>query len=56
MYYKIKVNKDNIEVLAKLEKAGRQDSEYMYITQEELDKLNPKILIGYDSNCKDILT
>ena len=49
MFYKIKVLKDKIQVISKVERAGK-DGEFLYITQDEMDRLNPKIVEGYQKD------
>lgn len=53
MFYKVKVNKNNIQVISKVKRAGK-DGEFLYLTQEEIDRINPDALVGYHPNEKDI--
>lgn len=48
MYFKVRMTKDNIEVVGKSKRIGKDKDEFLYLTKEEMDLLNPKILIGYD--------
>ena len=53
MFYKVKVNKNNIQVISKVKRAGK-DGEFLYLTQEEIERINPDALVGYHPNEKDI--
>lgn len=46
MYYKIKVNKSNLQVISKVRRIANDG--YLYLTQEEIDQISPDALIGYD--------
>lgn len=54
MYYKIKVNKNNLEVVSQVEKI--RNDEFLYLTQDEIDRISPDALIGYNSNENEIIS
>ena len=47
MYYKIKVNKNDLEIIGTVKRARIGDG-FLYCTQDELDKLNPKAIKNYE--------
>ncbi len=47
MYYKIKVNKNNLEIIGTVKRAKIGDG-FLYCTKDEFDKLNPKAIKNYD--------
>lgn len=49
MFYKIKVLKNKIQVISKVKRAGKE-GEFLYLTKDEMDKLNPKIVEGYQDD------
>lgn len=53
MFYKIKVNKNNLEVISKVKRAKIDDG-FLYLTQDEIEQLNPDAVIGYHPNENDI--
>lgn len=53
MYYKVKVNQNNIQVISTVKRAGK-DGEFLYLTQDEIDMLSPDALVGYKPSETDI--
>lgn len=47
MYYKIKVNKENLEIVSKVKRARLNDG-FLYCTQDEIEKLNPEAIKNYE--------
>lgn len=54
MYYKIKVNKNNLEVISQVKRI--HNDEFLYLTQEEIDRISPDALIGYKPNENEIIS
>lgn len=53
MFYKIKVNKNNLEVISKVKRAKGNDG-FLYLTQEEIDRISPDAIVGYKPAEDDI--
>lgn len=45
MYYKIKLTNDGIEILSKQEIKGKDKKNILYVSEEELNMLNSKIVL-----------
>ena len=48
MYYKIKVNRNNLEIID-LVKRQKKDDGFLYLTKDEFNKLNPEAISNYKS-------
>lgn len=44
MYYKLKVDKDKIEIVDYVEDKKDNDNEFLYATEDEIRLLNPKAI------------
>lgn len=45
MYYKIKLTNDGIEILSKQEIKGKDKKNILYVSEEELNMFNSKIVL-----------
>ena len=48
MYYKIKVNRNNLEIIDVV-KRQKKDDGFLYLTKDEFNKLNPEAISNYKS-------
>lgn len=48
MYYKIKVNRNNLEIID-IVKRQKKDDGFLYLTKDEFSKLNPEAILNYKS-------
>lgn len=48
MYYKIKVNRNNLEIIDVV-KRQKKDDGFLYLTKDEFSKLNPDAISNYKS-------
>lgn len=48
MYYKIKVNRNNLEIID-LVKRQKKDDGFLYLTKDEFNQLNPEAILNYKS-------
>lgn len=54
-YYKLKSSKKGFEVVGTAKRIGKDRNEFLYLTQDEIDKLSPDALIGYTPAEDDII-
>ena len=48
MYYKIKVNRNDLEIIDVV-KRQKKDDGFLYLTKDEFSKLNPEAISNYKS-------
>lgn len=47
MYYKLKSIKEGFELVGTTKRIGKSTDGFLYLTQDEIDKLNPDSIKGY---------
>lgn len=48
MYYKLKSSNKGFKLIGTCKRIGKQGDGYLYLTQEEIDKLSPDAIEGYE--------
>ena len=47
MYYKLKSSGKGFKLISQVKRMGRDGDGYLYLTQEEIDRLSPDAIEGY---------
>lgn len=47
MYYKLKSIKEGFQVVGTVKRMGKPNDGFLYLTEEEIDRLSPDALKGY---------
>lgn len=47
MYYKLKSSNKGFKLVGKVNKMGKSNDGFLYLTQEEIDQLSPDAIEGY---------
>ena len=47
MYYKLKSSGKGFKLISQVKRMGKPDDGYLYLTQEEIDRLSPDAIEGY---------
>lgn len=55
-YYKLKSTKKGFEVIGTAKRIGKDKNEFLYLTKDEIDRLSPDALIGYEPSEDNIVT
>lgn len=55
-YYKLKSTKKGFEVIGTAKRIGKDKNEFLYLTKDEIDRLSPDALIGYEPSEDNIIT
>lgn len=47
MYYKLKSSNKGFKLISKVKRMGKPNDGFLYLTQEEIDRLSPDAIEGY---------